>query len=103
MKHENGHPYNYSAERLRRFASGTGDIHLDAVTVQHVVEFIERLGASAITRQFKYSLLRNFFLHCKGRYAMGQVPLPQRPPAPPLNTFVPHLYSRDEIRTLLQA
>jgi integrase len=103
MKHKNGHPYTYSAERLRRFANRTGDIQLGTVTVQHVVEFIETPGASAITQQFKYGLLRNFFLHCKGRYAMGQVPLPQKPPVPPPNAFVPHVYSRAEIRTLLRA
>lgn len=103
MKHRNGYPYTYSAERLRMFAEKTGDIQLGAVTVQHVVKFIETPGASAIARQFKYGLLRNFFLHCKGRYAMGQVPLPQKPPVPPSSAFVPHVYSRAELRMLLRA
>jgi integrase/recombinase XerD len=89
MKHENGHPYVHSAARLRRFAIKTGDIQLAAVTVQHVLEFIESAGASAITQQFKYGLLRNFFMYCKGRYAMGQIPM--------------RVCSRAEIRMLLRA
>jgi integrase/recombinase XerD len=103
MKHKNGHPYIHSGARLRRFADKTGDIQLGAVTVQHAVEFIETPRASAITRQFKHGLLHNFFLHCKGRYAMGQIPMPPKPPDPLPSSFVPRVYSHAEIRMLLRA
>jgi integrase/recombinase XerD len=103
MKHKNGHPYVHSAARLRRFATKTGDIQLGAITVQQAVDFIEAPGASAITQQFKYGLLRNFFLHCKGRYAMGQIPMPPKPPDPLPSGFAPRVCSRTEIRTLLRA
>jgi integrase/recombinase XerD len=103
MKHKNGHPYIHSAERLRRFAIKTGDIQLGAVTVQHVAKFIESPGASAITQQSKYGLLRNFFKHCKGRYAMGEIPMPPQPPEPLPSPFAPRVCSRDEIRSLLRA
>ena len=103
MKHKNGHPYVHSAARLRRFAFKTGDIHLAAVTIQHVLEFIEAPGASPITQQFKYGLLRNFFMYCKGRYAMGPIPMPPKPPEPLPSSFAPRVCSRAEIRMLLRA
>jgi integrase/recombinase XerD len=103
MKHKNGHPYLHSAARLRRFATKTGDIQLGAVTVRHAVEFIEAPGASAITQQFKYGLLRNFFMYCKGRYAMAQIPMPPKPPEPLPSGFAPRVCSRAEIRMLLRA
>lgn len=103
MKHKNGHPYIHSSARLRRFATTTGDIQLGAVTVDHVLKFIETPRASTVTRQFKHGLLRNFFLHCKGRYAMGQIPMPPKPPDPLPNAFVPRVYSRAEIRMLVRA
>ena len=103
MKQKNGHPYIYSSARLRRFATATGDIQLGAVTVDHVLKFIETPRASTITRQFKHGLLRNFFLHCKGRYAMGQMPMPPKPPDPLPNAFIPRVYSRAEIRMLVRA
>jgi integrase/recombinase XerD len=103
MKHKNGHPYTHSAGRLRAFAIKTGDIQLGAVKVHHVVEFIETPGTSLVTQHFKYGLLRNFFLHCKGRYPMGQIPMPPKAPPPPPSAFVPRVYSRAEIRMLLRA
>lgn len=103
MKHTNGHPYTHSAGRLRAFAKKTGDVQLGTVRVHDVVRFIEAPGTSRITQQFKYGLLRNFFLHCKGRYPMGNVPMPPRLPSPPPSAFVPRVYSRAEIRTLLRA
>jgi integrase len=103
MKHANGHPYTHSAGRLRAFAKKTGDVQLEAVRVHDVVRFIERPGTSLITQRFKYGLLRNFFLHCKGRYPMGNVPMPPRLPSAPPSAFVPRVYSRAEIRALLRA
>jgi integrase/recombinase XerD len=103
MKHKNGHPYVHSAARLRRFAIKTGDIHLAAVTIQHVLTFIESAGASAITQQFKYGLIRNFFMYCKGRYALGEIPMPPKPPQPLPSYFAPRVCSRAEIRMLLRA
>ena len=103
MKRKNGHPYIHSAARLRSFATNTGDIQLSDVTVHDAIVFIETPGASAITRQFKYGLLRNFFRYCKGRYAMGQIPTPAKPPEALPSTFAPRVWSCGEIRTLLRA
>jgi integrase/recombinase XerD len=103
IKRKNGHPYIHSAERLRRFAIKTGDVQLGAVTVQHTLEFIESPGASAITQQFKYGLLCNFFKYCRGRYAMGEIPMPPKPPEPAPTAFAPRVCSRAEIRMLLRA
>jgi site-specific recombinase XerD len=103
MKHKNGQPFTLSAGSLRAFANKMGDIHLEAVKVHHVVKFIEIPGTSPTTRQFKYSLLRNFFLHCKGRYPMGEIPMPPRTAPPPPSAFVPRVYSQAEIRMLLRA
>jgi integrase/recombinase XerD len=103
MKHKNGHPYLHSAARLRRFAVKTGDIQLGAVTIQHTRGFIESTGASAITQQFKYGLLRNFFMYCRGRFAMGPIPMPPKLAEPLPGSFAPRVCSRAEIRMLLRA
>ena len=103
MKHANGHPYTHSAGRLRAFAKKTGDVRLGSVRVHDVARFIETPGTSPLTKQFKYGLLRNFFLYCKGRYPMGEAPMPPMPPCPPPSAFIPRIYSRTEIRALLRA
>jgi integrase/recombinase XerD len=103
MKHENGHPYVNSAARLRAFARQIGDVHLADVKVDDVLHFIDVPGTSPLTRQFKDSLVRNFFLHCKGRYPMGSNPMPPKRPRPPDSAFVPRICSRAEIRALLRA
>jgi integrase/recombinase XerD len=103
MKRENGHPYINSAARLRAFAREIGDVHLADVNVDTVLRFIEVPGTSPLTRQFKDGLVRNFFLHCKGRYPMGSNPMPPKRPRPPESAFVPRIYSRAEIRALLRA
>lgn len=103
MKHANGHPYTYSAGRLRAFARKTGDVQLGAVKVHDVARFVEAPETSLITQRFKYGLLRNFFLYCKGRHPMGNAPMPPKLPSPPPSAFVPRIYSRAEIRALLRA
>jgi integrase len=103
MKHENGHPYSNSGSRLRAFARGIGDVHLGEVSVSDVLRFTEVFGTSPLTRQFKDGLIRNFFLYCKGRYPMGNNPMPPKCPRPPESAYVPRIYSRDEIRALLRA
>jgi integrase len=60
-----------------------------------------RTGIS--TWHHKYNLLRNFFLYCKGRYGINELPLPGRKPSAPASIRVPYIYSRDEIRSLIRA
>jgi integrase/recombinase XerD len=103
MKRENGHPYLNSAGRLRAFAREIGDVHLGDVSIDNVLRFIEVPGTSPLTRQFKDGLVRNFFLHCKGRYPMGVNPMPPKQPRSPDSAFVPRIYSRAEIGALLRA
>jgi integrase/recombinase XerD len=103
MKHDNGHPYVTSGARLRAFARKMGDVSLTEVKSHHVLEFIEIPETSLATRRYKYGLLRNFFLYCKGRYPLGNISMPPMPPPALPNSSPPHVYSRAEIRTLLRA
>ncbi len=41
-------------------------------------------------------------MYCKGRYAMGEIPMPPKPPEPVPSSFVPRVWSRTEIRTRLR-
>jgi integrase/recombinase XerD len=103
LKRDDGHPYINSGARLQAFARKTGDIALAAVKLCQVQEFIDTPGASSATRRFKYGLLRNFFLYCKGRYPLVTIPMPPNPPCAPSSTLIPHVYSRADIRALLSA
>ena len=67
-----------------------------------VAEFLAGTGPITRTWHFKYSALKGFFQFAVSRGHLDKVPLPtELPKRPP--TLVPYIYSREELRRLLDA
>jgi integrase len=99
-KRSGGTGYAKGIQSLASFCRHAGDVTLNSISERQVASFLEGPRTSTITWRNKYNLLRSFFLFWVARNAMSAVPMPpQRPPV--ATTFVPHIYSRTEIRLLL--
>jgi integrase/recombinase XerD len=87
---------------LSAFCRQTGDVPLTHITPRQVAAFLAGPKTSTVTWRQKYSLLKNFFEFWAARGGLQALPMPpSRPPCP--QTFVPHVYSRTELRLLLRA
>jgi site-specific recombinase XerD len=83
----------------RRVGPQTSIAHIGA----EVVAAFLNGGGSVTSGWFKkYQALNGFFRFAIGRGHLGEAPLPKILPKPP-PAFVPYIYSRDEIRRLLDA
>lgn len=84
---------------LSRYA---GDVPLNAITSRQVALFLEGPRTSEVTWHQKYNALKNFFLFWRARNEIRTLPLPPHRSGA-VSTFVPHIYSRAEIRKLLMS
>jgi integrase/recombinase XerD len=99
-KRVGGAVYAKGMQILSAFCRHAGNVELSRITERRVASFLDGPLSSAVTRQHKYNLLRNFFLFWVARDALRAAPMP--PPRPPVtSTFVPYIYSRTQIRLLL--
>ena len=83
---------------LVSFARYIGDVHLRSITTTQVSNFLD--GRAGKTAWLQYDRLRRFFNHWKFRGQLDSLPLPAPIPRGRC-TFVPHIYSRAEIRRLV--
>ncbi len=78
------------------------DIDIADVRPEQVAAFLKGTGPVTRSWHHKYSALRVFYRWAIDRGCVDQLPLPdvipRRPPA-----FIPYIYSRDELRRILQA
>lgn len=95
-------PWSKGAQCLRSFHRQVGNLALDKVRVDDVVQFLDGSPILATTRYNKYSIVRQFFLYWKARQEVHSLPLPP-PRRTPERTFVPYVYSRAELQRLLRA
>ena len=87
---------------LRQFARRMGDIRIDEVQAQQVLEFLHGSRALSSTWRVKYRLLSGLYRYAISRGHVSDTPLPPRlPKFPPPRT--PYVYSTDELRRLLEA
>jgi integrase/recombinase XerD len=101
-KHSFGFAYEKSARNLWSFSKQVGDVAVASVTPRQVSAFLNGPHTSTITWRAKYSLLKHFFEYWAARGMVHTLPMPLiRPPC--LQTFVPHIYSRTEVRLLLRS
>jgi len=101
-KRKGGFTYIKSASILSAFCKQTGDVPLASITSRQVRAFLTGPRTSATTWRSKYGLLKNFFEFWAARGALQALPLPSiRPPCP--QKFIPHIYTRSELRALLRA
>ncbi len=102
-KRASGARFQAGANVLSHYARVVGsETDLDAVQENQVEAFLASSGASTPTRSVKRSVLEGFYRYLAGRDLTRRAPLPaQEPPRPP--SAPPYLYSRDEVRRLLEA
>jgi integrase/recombinase XerD len=87
---------------LRQMAKHIGDIELADVKPEQMLGFLNRIPILNSTWTGKYWVIRRFFEYCFAREKMPAFAMP----APRLNqrqSFVPHIYTKTEIRSLLEA
>jgi integrase len=99
-QHLSGLGFAKGKQSLTSFYRHVGNLLLDDIRPQQVLNFLDGPRTSPITWTGKYNLLRNFFRFWIARQAMRSLPLPPSRRAAP-QTFVPYIYSRAEIRHLL--
>jgi integrase len=98
-----GQRFITSEHVLRSFCRAVGpDTPVARIRPQVVAAFLAGAGPVTRTWHFKYGVLKGFFRFAVHRGHLGKAPLPvELPKCPP--AFVPYIYSREEIRRLLEA
>lgn len=101
-KHANGYLFEKGESTLFAFSRQTGDIQLAEVKSENILAFLNRTPVSTITWRLKYWTLVRFFEHWLSRGAMPELAMPA--PRPFVRqTFVPHVFTKTELRSLLEA
>jgi site-specific recombinase XerD len=85
---------------LQAFHRQAGDVDLAAVSSEVVAAFLRPRGPITSTWLNKQRTLRLFYAHWIARGMVSQMPVPAALPRV-RSTFVPHIYSDDELRRLL--
>jgi integrase/recombinase XerD len=101
-KRANGVDFSKGQQTLQSFRKSVGDLTLDGITCQHLLGFLDGLGTSTTTWRSKHSLLCHFFEYWISRDQIQHLILPAARPLQPTK-FVPFIYTKAEIHTLLQA
>ena len=100
QKREMGWNFSTIEAYLVTFSSRVGDIHLSDVTPFQIASFLDRPRTSNSTWHQNYQKLSRFFKYWQFRRQVGSLPMPPVVPRHP-HTFVPYIYSREEIRRLV--
>ena len=104
-KHARGIVFETAAKILRSFSRTVGDVPLDTITPAHMLDFLDGPKTSHNTWRVKFSILKHFFEYWAARGLVEQLPMPPRIPPRVVarQAFVPYIYTRNEVRLLLQA
>ena len=102
FKQSMGMRFHTETRTLRSFCRTVGDVALADIQADRVYAYIA--GTGPVTRFWhrKHEVLRGFYRFAIGRGYTDVSPLPKLVPKPP-PAFVPYIYSRDELRRLLDA
>lgn len=87
---------------LSQMARHMGDIEVADVKPEQVISFLNRIPITNGTWTGKYWIMRRFFEYCMTRDAMPAFVMPP-PRVKQRQSFVPHIYTLIEIRSLLEA
>ena len=101
-KRTSGFKYETAEELFRAFLACTGDVQLGDVTAQHVTTYLDARPLATCSWRNKYSLLVHLFDFWALRGVIDRIPMPH-PKAAEQRTHVPHIYSREQVRSLLKA
>jgi site-specific recombinase XerD len=96
-----GERFQSPAVALLAFSRRYRNRSLKAITVMEVKQFLDHPPTGPATWRPKYGVLRHFFAYWRCRGKLKIIPMP---PAIPkyTPTFVPYIYSRGELRLLLE-
>jgi len=101
-KRIDGYAFSNEESRLTRFCKSSGDLDISELSSDHVVAYLDGSPVATVTWRQKNFLLLRFleFLHRR-----NEIPLVLMPPLKSAvrQTFVPHIYTPQEIRRLLAA
>ena len=87
---------------LRRFGRQMGDVQINDIQPELVLEFLQGTGPVSSTWRVKYRLLSGFYRFAISRGHVATSPLPPTlPKFPPQQT--PYIYSREELQRLIDA
>ncbi len=95
-----GMRFQVDAGILRAFHRQTGDVALVAVSADMVAAFLQPRHQVTSTWRMKHRALRRFYQHWIARGLVTRSPVPTAVPRV-IDTFVPHIYSDEELRRLL--
>jgi integrase/recombinase XerD len=95
-----GVPWLKGAQNLRSLYRYVGDLPLNRIRVNQIESFLDGPLTEAATWYNKYCVLHQFFCYWKARSEIYRLPLPP-PRRFPVQTFIPYVYSRTELRRLL--
>ena len=101
-KRTDGFAFNNEESRLARFCKSSGDLDISDLSSDHVVAYLDGSEVAIVTWRLKYFLLLRFFEFLHRREAIPLIPMPPLKPAV-RQTFVPYIYTRQEIARLLAA
>jgi integrase/recombinase XerD len=87
---------------LKSFCRAMGDIAIAEVEADHVLAYIAGTGPVTWFWHGKHTVLVGFYRFAITRRYVTTSPLPKVLPKPP-QTFVPYIYSHEELRRLLEA
>lgn len=101
-RRDDGFAFVTGSKTLSRFCRHIGDVPLTQVTSQNISAFLSHRPKATVTWRVNHSLLRRFFEYWAARNAMPLLLMP--PSRPPVRqTFVAHIFTREEIRILIRA
>lgn len=86
----------------RAFCRRVGNLTLSEINVHHVLQFLDRPATSATAFRRRHSLLRRFFEYWAARGEVIGLPMPPNRP-PQRSNFLPYIYTKEEIRSLLRS
>jgi len=97
-----GHRFKNEGFILRAFCNSVGSGAVSALTTEQVRAYLQHGDVSPQTLAKRHRTLRGFYRYLATRRGMC---LPVMPPAPKegTTTFIPHIYSHEELARLLRA
>lgn len=95
-----GMRFNTEARTLKSFCRALGDIPMTEVRPDQVLAYLSGTGPITSFWERKHRALCGFYRFAIARGYATRSPLPPHVPKPPL-AFVPYIYSRAELRRLL--
>jgi integrase/recombinase XerD len=100
LKRVQGFQYECTSVLLHSFARAMGNCFLNELTPSRIATFLNSRKTQPQTQYYRYHMLWVFCRFLKQIGKLKRWPMPPRPPQP-RTTYVPFIYSREEIRRIV--